>query len=81
MKRVSKKLLVLATGIGLIAGNFSATQSSAATVPNQLSQKSIEAQTTLQQQDEKYISDQTLLIKYAKPLKASEHRKAGGTVD
>ena len=69
MKRVSKKLLVVATGIGLIAGNFSATQSSAATVPSQLSQKNIEAKTTLQQQDGEYISDQTLLIKYAKPLK------------
>ena len=80
MKRMLSKLLVTAAGVGLIAGNLSAVPTSASTVLNPYEKRIVATQSTLQQQDETYISDQNLIIKYAKPLKGAEHRSAGGTV-
>ena len=80
MKRITSKLLVLTVGLGLVSGNFAAAQTAADTLPDELAKKFTQAQVSTDQQDEKYVSETTLLIKYSQPLTALEHRNAGGTV-
>ena len=80
MKRMLSKLLVTAAGVSLIAGSLSPVTTSANTILNSNEKRIVATQSTLKQQDESYISEQNLIIKYTKPLTGAEHRKAGGTV-
>ena len=86
MKKWVRSALAVTVGLGLVASNFSPSISVSASSFKSLQNVSVtdvkqpQLQKKLDQLNEKSLSEDTLVIKYVKPLTQAEHNRAGGTV-
>ncbi len=87
MKKWVRSTLAVTVGLGLFASNLSPSMTaSAAKSIKDLQNVSVtnvnqpQIKKKLEQLNEKMLSEDTLIIKYAKPLTKAEHNRAGGTV-
>lgn len=86
MKKWVRSTLAVTVGLGLFASNLSPSMSVSAQSSKDLQNVSVtnvnqpQIQKKLEQLNEKMLSEDTLIIKYAKPLTQAEHNRAGGSV-
>ncbi|WP_409973245.1 S8 family peptidase [Bacillus sp. Bva_UNVM-123] len=86
MKKWVRSALAVTVGLGLVASNLSPSMSVSASSFKNLQNVSVtdvkqpQLQKKLEQLNEKSLSEDTLVIKYVKPLTQAEHNRAGGTV-
>ncbi|MEF7566048.1 S8 family peptidase [Bacillus infantis] len=87
MKKIKKQAISLAAGLVLAAGPFASVNSAYAGADLNLKTgvaaykaESPLLQKKLEQTKQAALSEDTILIKYSKPLTATEHRAAGGTL-
>ena len=84
MKKWVRNALTVSVGLGLFSSNLVPYNTvSADTLNNSVSAITID-QPQLQQRidkgNEKFLSEDTLVIKYTKPLSLNDHKRAGGTL-
>jgi len=86
MKKWVRSTLAVTVGLGLFASNLSPSLSVSAQSSKDLQNVSVtnvnqpQIQKKLEQLNEKMLSEDTLIIKYAKPLTQAEHKRAGGSL-
>ena len=90
MKSITKKLVALGASFALVASPFASMTAEASAEPiakklqfvnssGKVAKRSINNDLSNKEKT-KNFSDDTIIVKYSKPLTVNDHKKAGGTV-